>query len=672
MTPLSPNEYGDALAAMRLAVLDAWTPRPTLSVSEIASEYLYLSAEYSKGGGRLDLAARPFLREPMDRLGPEDPVQVVVFMGPIQGGKTVIGQAMLTAIICAWPGPTLWVTDTETKADLFSRKRFDLMVRDSPRLGELVADPKSRNKNNTVRRKVFKGGDVEFVGAQSASGLTSNTFKNVVVDEADDHKANVSYAGSSIALAMGRQTDYGDLAKTLIVSSPKNKGDSEIEAWHDRGDQREYRVPCPKCGEYQALRFRDRDEKTGALRYNLVWPPGHPDEARYVCPHCESAIANEDKNWMLPRGKWVATRPDLGEGGTITSYRLNALYLPVGSYSWSAMARQWESAIDRMKAGDHDELRSFVNTRLAETYEIPGDTMDPHVLRNLVEPDWPEDEIPAGVREITIGTDVQKHTRLESMVIGWGSGWEAWMLDYHVIRGDPSGDDVWRQHDEIAARVYYTEDGRRLRAKQINVDRGDQAQRVLEYTGPRFRKGIYAVKGIDGTPKDAIWDKTIRWHERAKRRVASYFVVRTVPAKDEVKRMLGVMDPGPFHLHIPERIILENPDLLNQLCAERRITKRDSKGQSQVGWVKIVEGRPNEALDTLVYNIAAAHCLAMGGSRFYLEAPAPRRRTGPIPPLQSTTEPTPADNRVVPSRDPRGPVRPFSGGGRGRSHPGRY
>lgn len=638
--PSQTEEYASQDAVLRRAALDAWEPRPAATVSEIASRHLYLSAEYSKGGGLVDFETRPFLREPMDCLGPDEPAQVVVFMGPIQGGKTVVGQGWLSSIIVANPGPTLWVTDTETKAELFSRKRFDLMVRDSPALRERVADPKSRSRDNTVRRKVFKGGDVEFVGAQSASGLTSNTFQNVVIDEADDHKANVSYAGSSISLAMGRQTDFGDLAKTLIVSSPKTRGDSEIEAWFLRGDQREFRIPCPNCGKYQPLHFREKDEKTGAWKYNLVWTPGNPASARYVCPHCKTALRNEDKNRMLPLGRWEPTRPDLGDGGKIRSYHLNALYLPVGSYSWEAMARQWESAVERMKAGDFDELRTFINTRLAETYEVPGDVLDPHVLRNLVDPDWPEDEIPEGVREITIGTDVQRHTRLEAMVVGWGVGWEAWMLDYHVIRGDPSGEDVWRQLDDVAGRTYTTSDGRTLRAKQVNVDRGDLSQRVMEYTGPRFRRGIYAVKGVEGTPRDAIWDKTVRWTERNKRRQSTYFTVRTVAAKDEIKRMLGVTAPGPFRLHIPERILKANPDILNQLCAERRVTTRDNRGRTHVKWEKIVEHRPNEALDTLVYALAAAHNLAMGGAKFYLEnlkPPAaqktkPNQQTGTMAP----------------------------------------
>jgi len=212
MTPPS------AVIDPRRAFAAAWRPRPHLRVSEIAERDLVLSREYSKEPGPIRLVRTPFLREPMDRLSPDDPVQVVVFMGPVQIGKTIIGQAFLASIIGYYPGPALVVTDTDTKAEEFSKYRLDPMIRDSPLLRSLVAEAKSRNRDNTIKLKTYPGGYAKFVGAQSASGLTSTTCRYVMIDEADDHKANVSYAGSSVSLAMGRQTTYGDMRKTLTDS----------------------------------------------------------------------------------------------------------------------------------------------------------------------------------------------------------------------------------------------------------------------------------------------------------------------------------------------------------------------------------------------------------------------------------------------------------------------
>jgi len=606
----------------------------------VAAEHLILSPEYSATTGPVDLEKYPYLTEPLDRLGADDPCRVEVFRGCIQGGKTVLAMGMLTNIVVQSPGPTLFVTATDGLANNFSKKRLDLMIRDSPALHARVAEDKGRSKDNTIMLKRFPGGDIKLVGAQSASGLISDTCRYVVIDEADEHRENLSHSGSSIDLAMGRSTTYGDLAKTLIVSSPKIKGHSEIDSWHDKGDQRVFRVPCIHCGHLQHLEFRSKHPETGALEPRLVWDPGDPSSAHYICIKCGRPWAESDKNKFLAPGKWHPTRPDLG-GGVITSYSMNALILPIGGFSWADLARQWESAMARLKRGDHDEHRTVINTRLGESYEVPGDAIDSHSLERLVEPAWDESAIPAKVKLITVGTDVQRHTRLESITIGWGAEWEAWVLDYDVIKGDPSGREAWDQHDEIVRRVYRTADGRTLRPAAICVDRGDLSQRVLEYTGSRYKWHVYAVRGDDGTPRDAVWDKTLRYGDKNKKRSAGYYVVKTTAAKDEIQKMLRVTDPGPFYLHIPDRVTKANPDFLDQLTAERRVSLRDSKGKSLVTWAKIGEHRRNEVLDTMVYALAGAHSLAMGGSKFHLPPP--------IPPPPETEPPDPPENRAVQS-----------------------
>ena len=58
-----------------------------------------------------------------------------------------------------------------------------------------------------------------------------------------------------------------------MASTPTIKGVSRIElAWRE-SDQRDYFVPCPKCGHYQVLVFGDG---TGP---GLVWPEGKPEDA---------------------------------------------------------------------------------------------------------------------------------------------------------------------------------------------------------------------------------------------------------------------------------------------------------------------------------------------------------------------------------------------------------
>lgn len=654
-TTPGPRADPSILKNLRLAL----RPKPRVPLHVAASETLYLSPEYSKETGPVNFDRYPFLVEPLDTLGPDSPTRITVFRGSIQSGKTILGMAAVAALIRDAPGPILWVTATDTLAENFSKKRFDLMVRDSPTLRSLVSPSTSRTKDNTLHLKRFVGGDIKFVGAQSATGLISDTCRYVVIDEADEHKENLSRAGSSIDLSIGRTTTYGDLAKVLIVSSPKVKGDSEIDAWFAKGDQRYFHVPCPRCGETQPLWFRDPETR----EFRLVWDKGDPSSVHYVCKFCGGEWAESEKNLLLPAGQWVPSRPDIGDG-IITSYHLNSLYLPLGGYSWGDLVRQWESAMARLKVGDCDEHRTVINTRLAESYETPGDAIDAHSLSRLVEPDWPVDKIPAGVRTITCGTDVQDD-RLETITVGWGLGWECWLLDYNVILSDPRMQDAWTRHDMVIRRTYTTADGRTLRPAASCVDAGFLPQRVLEYTNLRRRWGVYAVRGQD--QRGPIWDKKVRRAGKNKTG-GTFFAVRTVTAKDDLYAYLKVTAPGPRYVHIPARLVHDHPDLLDQLTSERRVRTRDKKGREVVEWKKVADHRRNEAWDALVYALAAAHSLAIGGLRLDSALPAQPEPVQPPPviaqppplsepPMEQGKQPTSGNGDSTKRRPPR------SGGG---------
>jgi len=648
---MTPLEWTDSARSLRDSLASAWQIRAIEPVSVVAQRHLYLSPEYSATPGYVDFERYPYLREPADRLSPDDACRTVVFLGPIQGGKTIIGQAFLSSIVVQAPGPVLWVTDTDGKAEGFSKKRLDLMIRDDPTLRDLFGDAKSRNKDNTIKFKTFPGGDVKLVGAQSVTGLTSDTIRYAIIDEADDHRANVSYAGSSTELAMGRQTSYGQLAKTLIVSSPKIKGDSDIESWFLRGNQAFFWVPCPYCGEFQRLTWRDEATK----EYRLLWPRGHPEEARYFCEHCGVGLEDHEKNTMLPAGEWRPEHPDVAD---IASYRISALYLPVGSYSWVDMARQWDAATAELKTGATDKHRTFINTRLAETYEVPGDVIDAHTLSRRVEPSWGA-AIPNGVRSITVGVDVQDD-RVEALVLGVGLGFEMWILDYRIILSDPLAAETWASLDKIVRSSYTREDGKVLRPRATCVDSGHRTQQVYDYAYTRGRGGwrVYAIKGVGG--KRPLWDKKVRRSPGKRgRKHGIFYAVGVDTAKDTMRGYLRVHQHGPGYVHIPDHVIKAVPDFLDQLSSEKRVKTRDKKGRDVWTWQKIAEAARNEAWDTLGYAIAAVHSLILGGLRLGAGGSArpgakkkektadvtpprqeyPRADVAPVPPRPAGTSP---------------------------------
>jgi len=54
----------------------------------------------------------------------------------------------------------------------------------------------------------------------------------------------------------------------------------------------------------------------------------------------------------------------------------------------------------------------------------------------------------SGVIILTAAVDTQDN-RLELKIQGWGEGMERWMIDYHVIHGDPALPATWDALDEI-------------------------------------------------------------------------------------------------------------------------------------------------------------------------------------------------------------------------------
>jgi len=600
----------ESMSVIDLALRQTFAPTPSVSVSKIASKHLILSPEYSKVSGPVNLDLYPYLVEIMDMTTPNGGPRIVVFQAGIQMGKSVVGQAFLTAGIGYYPGPFLWVTSHDSKAEEFSKTRLDLMIRDSELLRSKVAEEKSRDKSNTIKLKRFPGGTVKLVGAQSVSGLTSDTIRFVVIDEADDHRENVSGAGSSTELAINRTTTFGETAKILIVSSPKVKGQSEIESWRLRGTDRRYLVPCPHCGHEQALEPCDDELRN----WRLVWEKGRYDDVHYECVNCGGAWHNNDKAKFLPAGRW-SEPTNLAADPGIESYLINFMYQPLGTYSWADFARQWDAAVDRMKAGDLDPIRTLVNTRMARAFEDRGESLDAHELQRLIEPDW--DFVPDDVQLITMATDVQGKDggRFETMWIGWGAGDEAWMLDYVVTPGELTEPETWSAHDRLRARVFDFADGRKAPASVCFIDRGFEATRVLQHTLKRGRARTYAIKGVEGTPRDAIISNIPSRTNLKGVKNAPYYTVRTVAAKDASDAMLRVTNPGPKYLHIPESLLDKVPHLLDMLTAERRL-----KIKARVSWEKKSKDKANEAWDLLGYNIAARSFACLGGFVFGAKA----------------------------------------------------
>ena len=118
-----------------------------------------------------------------------------------------------------------------------------------------------------------------------------------------------------------------------------------------------------------------------------------------------------------------------------------------------------------------DALNVFYNTCLGETYETTGEGAEEHELAERVE-EYPA-EVPAGVKILTAGIDVQKD-RLECEVVGWGAGEERWNIAYEVFPGDPSDpkDPCYSDLMKFCGRTFVYDGGGQMSISGVGIDSG--------------------------------------------------------------------------------------------------------------------------------------------------------------------------------------------------------
>jgi phage terminase large subunit GpA-like protein len=563
---------------LRRAFLRALEPPPHLSVSQWADERRMLSPEASAEPGRWDTSRAPFQRAIMDAVS--DPlVETVVVMSSAQVGKTEVILNAVGYLIDVDPSAILIVQPTLEMAEAFSKDRIEPMLRDSPTLRERVSLNK-RSGSNTIRHKSFPGGQLTLAGSNSPAGLASRPIRAVFGDEID--RWDVTTEGDPVGLAKKRTTTFWNKIH-IWTSTPTVKGISRIEALYEESDRRRCFVPCPHCGERHVLEWK-----------HVRWDKGDPFSAPLVCPKCGCEIDEAGRAKMLRDPEWRAAAPFRGTAG----FHLWEAYSP-----WRRISDIVADFLEAEKATD--TLQVWVNTSLGETWEEKGERADSDVLLSRREP-YPA-EVPAGACFLTMGVDNQDD-RLEALVIGWGVGEEAWVVDWRVIPGDPQQPEPWLELDELLARGFRHESGALLQVHTTCIDTaGHRTNYVYDYVAKRSAQRVYGVIGRSG--ETFVVSAPQRKRRGKEARKIDLYVVGTDQVKSLIFSRLKVTAKGPGYIHLPlshqvgdEHRAGVDEEFIAQLTAEKLITKHQYGVPSKV-WVRT---RPrNEALDMFGYAIAA-------------------------------------------------------------------
>jgi len=498
-------------------------------------------------------------------------VHTIVGMLASQVGKTESGvNNPVGYYIDQDPCPILVTQPTLEIARAWSKDRLAPMLRDTPCLKRQFRY-KTRVSENTILHRMFLGGHITIAGANSPASLTGRPIRILLMDEIDRYPFSAGAEGDPCYLAEKRTTTFWN-RKIAMFSTPTIRGMSRIEMAYESSDKRKFYLPCPHCNEFQILEWAQ-----------CKWPKDAPSEAYYECKFCGNIITESDKIHMLKFGEWRAEKPQNGVAG----FWLNELYSP-----WVSFANMATRFIRAQK--DPEQLKVFVNTALAETWE-EGEAIKDTAISSRCERYGPN--IPVNVVILTAGVDIQGD-RIETEVVGWGVGQESWGIERKFFYGDPARQQVWKDFDEYLQKLWKHEYGIYLPVSAVCIDTGFMTQQAYVFVKTRQSRyvhghlqRIFAVKGSGAAMKPFL-------SRASKNNVAkiNLFILGVNTAKDTIHAWLKIDKPGHCYMHFPFEY---NEDFFKQLTSEVRIYRKGVRI-----WEKKA-GAKNEALDCRIYSMAA-------------------------------------------------------------------
>ena len=648
----NPKQFSNleaVLAALRRAARQL-VPPPKLLPSEWAEANVRIPVGNAKPGPiRFDNA--PYQRGMLDVIK-EPGIRRVDYMTGAQLGKTTIQQCITGYFIAHEPRSQIFVQPTQGDVQTFQETKLRPMLDANPAISKLMAKQRGRNGVNNSRIISYIGGWLMFSWAGSPKTLRGRSAPVTQADEVDGMEATAE--GDPVELLAQRAATFGDDALSTRSSTPTIKEASRIETGFLEGDQRRFYVPCPDCAHGQYLKWSNVTWKgrqsTGTDDAEEDRHPNHePETAGYACEACGSvwddgariaAIRNAEK---LGFG-WKAAKPFKGHA---------SFHAPEMLSTFRRLRDIVQSYLDKLAV---DDLQSFINVSLAETYEEKGEKADPSGLLSLAlaETCYTAD-VPMGGLYLTAGIDMQID-RLECEVVAWGVGEESWSVDYRVLWGDPLQGDVWDDLDDLLATTYTHASGRVIGISAACLDTGGTSgytQAAYEYSRGRTGRRLFAIKGISGWGRPIV-EKPQRKQSGKNARKVDLFLVGTDESKLVVMRRLAAtvgakQRGGPGYCHFPPD---RDAEYFQQLTAEKLLT-RYVKGQPIREWHKPDRAR-NEALDCRVYALAALKIMQPSFKRLAerygvtLEGEVVERR----PKLPPAAKPAPANDNPAPPPPP--------------------
>lgn len=573
---------------------EAVAPPPLLTVSEWNDRYRILPASEPESGP-WDTNRNPAFREVMNAFGRRDVAQVTV-QSCAQSGKSAAMLGMIAWAIDQAPGPMLMVLPDETTAQRRFTEKIKPMIEASLRLRRYVTGWKSDWKSDDIRLTPCSIG---LAWANSAAALADRSCRYVFLDEVGKFKAVVGKEADPVNLAKQRVTAFPGRSKIVVVSTPTDTGSLLQREW-DKSDRRHYWVPCQHCGEFQRMDFAQ-----------VGWPKGDgvtaeaiklERQAWYECVACKRHVpdTSENRHAMLRAGVWAPEGCTVDRTGCVVGEQPVTDHRGYHLHGLLAFNRTWSEVVFEFLQSyrDRGSLRNFHNSVLG----LPFDEIEEETEPSEVERcrwDYAEGEVPAAVRAITAGVDVNKPggvLRLTYVIRGWGDDGESWLIRAGVA-------ETWEEVENRVFRSTFVRSGTKEAVPLLLacVDTGYETDTVYAFC-KKWRPLARPIKGKRVIDTGEAWTMTPVERDRSgkrKRFGLKLWNLNTHWFKTKLFRLIRTQPGSPGEWHIYRTA---TQDYCEQVASEQ--LKRKPNGD--VFWDLKPGKRRNDFLDAECYALAAA------------------------------------------------------------------
>lgn len=595
---MSMLDHGSFLApaegVVMRAVAQAMAPPPPPDVALWTREHLEFD-EASPFPGRYDPSRFPMLTRIHDCLSPDHPAREVTVIGSAQIGKTeAIIKPFIGACFDLAPMNMLVVHPTSTAAAEWVRTKWMPFRRANPRMRAVFGASAGQLDSMFYQETLARSSSLRTVSAGSPSELSGTTRPRVVMD--DVAKFEGTDMGDPEALAMSRADAFED-AKILRASTPMVAGACRITRAWKRGTAEQWQMPCPHCEHRQPLAWEN---------FRVVAEA--PEQSHFICVACGCEIEFRHRDAMVAAGEWVATNPK----GDHPSFHLWRAIMPFRD--WGSIAASWLQA-----QGSPESEHTFFNDVLGLAYEQASDAPDWTDLRNRAEnaaEPVPLGRVPAGRPILACGVDCQAD-RIEWQLRAFGRESRAHTVDAGIIPHHVGTDEGRQALDALLKRRWRNAAGRDLAIDRLAIDGGAYTDDVWDWAKRHPWNRVIIVKGASTAtgPTYQLQRFERRRDGKTKRRQKRAYLINVSALKATLYADMKKSDPEERGFQSFAAGL--GDAFYRQLCAERRVLKRNRHGVMESRWEVVEADGRNEALDTAIYADVAAR---LEGARSLTEA----------------------------------------------------